>query len=53
MEAVDGFKQEKILKTANDFLVKTESEKQPRFDVAQVTVTAEGKFNLKYIENAF
>lgn len=53
MEAVDGFKQEKILKTANHFLVKTESEKQPRFDVAQVTVTAEGKFNLKYIKNAF
>lgn len=52
-EAVDSFKQAKILKTANDFLVKIESQKQPRFDVAQVTVTSEGKFNLKYIENAF
>ncbi len=41
-EAVDAFKQNRILKTANDYLAKTECEKQPRFDVAQVTVTETG-----------
>lgn len=53
IEAVDGFKQNRILKTANDFILKTECEKQPRFDVAQVTVTENGGYKLHYIKNAF
>ncbi len=56
-EAVDAFKQRRIMLTANDYIVKTECEKQPRFDVAEVTVfEREDKslgYKLKYIENAW
>ncbi len=51
-EAVDVFKQNRIMLTAEDYIVKTRCELQPRFDVAEVTVI-EGKYKLRYIENAF
>lgn len=57
VEAVDSFKQNRILKTAQDFLQKTECELQPRFDVAEVTVfeREDGNtgYKLHYIKNAF
>ena len=56
VDAVDAKKQSKITLTAQDYIVKTNCQKQPRFDVAEVTVKekAEGfGFSLKYIENAF
>lgn len=57
VEAVDAFKQNRILKTAEDFLVKTGCELQPRFDVAEVTVfeKTDGSkgYKLHYIKNAF
>lgn len=57
IEAVDGFKQNRILKTAQDFLSKTECELQPRFDVAEVTVFEKEDgttgYKLHYITNAF
>lgn len=37
-EAVDAYKQKRITLTANDYISKTECEKQPRFDIAEVTV---------------
>lgn len=56
-EAVNAFKQRRITLTANDYIIKTECQKQPRFDVALVTVVEkEDKtlgYNLKYIENAW
>lgn len=55
--AVDSFKQKRILLTANDYISKTENQKQPRFDVAEVSVylKPDGKtgYKLNYIENAF
>lgn len=57
VEAVDSFKQRRIMLTANDYIVKTECEKQPRFDIAVVTVSekedASVGYKLKYIENAW
>ena len=57
IESVDAFKQNRILKTAQDFLTKTECELQPRFDVAEVTVfeKQDGStgYKLHYITNAF
>ena len=56
-QAVDAFKQKRILLTANDYIAKTESEKQPRLDIAEVTVynKEDGNlgYRLNYIENAF
>lgn len=56
-EAVDGRKQARIISAAQDYIVKTENELQPRFDVAEVTVfrKPDGKmgYNLNYIKNAF
>ena len=55
-EAVDYKKQKRMIITAQDYLTKSPTEKQPRFDVALVIVkTSNGKENycLKYIENAF
>ena len=56
-QAVDAFKQRRILLTANDYIAKTETEKQPRFDIAEVTVynKEDGNlgYRLNYIENAF
>ncbi len=57
IDAVDFKKQQKIILSAQDYIVKTASEKQPRFDVAEVTVFEKADknagFSLKYIENAF
>ena len=57
VDAVSGKKQHKILLSAQDYITKTLCEKQPRFDVAEVTVNEkpDGKvvFSLKYFENAF
>ena len=56
-EAVNGFKQRRITLTANDYIIKTECQKQPRFDVAVVSVFERADkslgYNLKYIENAW
>lgn len=55
--AVDARKQQRIMLTAQDYIVKTECELQPRFDVAEVTVSknADGSdsYSLNYITNAF
>lgn len=55
--AVDSHKQSRIMLSAQDYIVKTRCENQPRFDVAEVTVfeKADGTlgYNLKYFENAF
>ncbi len=57
VEAVDAFKQRRIILTANDYIVKTECQKQPRFDIAQVTVSQKSDgsvgYRLRYIENAW
>ena len=58
-ESVDAKKVNRIRLAANDYLSKKGAETglQPRFDVAEVTVTqnAEGKtsYSLNYIKNAF
>lgn len=57
VQAVDAFKQRRITLTANDYISKTDCQKQPRFDVAEVTVyekedQTEG-YKLSYIENAW
>ena len=56
-EAVDYHKQQRIMLTAEDYISKTLCEKQPRFDVAEVTTfkTDEGviKYAVNYIKNAF
>jgi putative endonuclease len=56
-EAVDGFKQKRMVLTANDYIRKTENSKQPRFDIAEVTIYPKNDGNLgyklHYIENAF
>ena len=55
--AVDQNKQKKIMLTAQDYLLKTRSDLQPRFDVALITHNPLAKtgsgFSLKYIENAY
>lgn len=55
-EAVDFKKQKRMIITAEDYLTKSPSDKQPRFDVALVTISennGKDRYNLKYIENAF
>ena len=52
-EAVDSHKKARMTKTAEDYISKTETLLQPRFDVAEVTVTEREKFRLNYIKNAF
>ena len=57
-EAVDEFKQRKIVLTAEDFLSKSNiPELQPRFDVAEVflvkTKDGKDKYKINYIKNAF
>lgn len=57
VEAVDTFKQRRIVLTANEYIAKTENEKQPRFDIAEVIIYEKSDGNngykLHYIENAF
>lgn len=55
-ESVTPKKQKRIILTAMDFLSRFYTEAQPRFDVAEVTVTGDGKgahYSLNYIKNAF
>lgn len=56
-QSVDARKQQRIIITAEDYISKTRCEKQPRFDVAEVTVhkNTDGteRYSLNYIENAF
>ena len=57
VEAVDGRKVKRIMLTAEDYIVKTETELQPRFDIAEVEVLERAdktlSYSLHYIENAF
>lgn len=51
--AVDIYKQSRIIKTAQHFLMSFDADLQPRFDVAEV-ITDSGKIKeFNYIENAF
>ena len=56
-EAVNGAKQQRIMLTAEDYISKTGCSLQPRFDVAEVTVSERpdktAGYSLNYIENAF
>lgn len=55
-EAVNFAKQKKLIKTAYDYLMKHQSNLQPRFDVIEVVTDAVGdfsKFTVNHIENAF
>lgn len=55
--AVDIKKQKRLILTAEEFLSKYETDLQPRFDVALVTVNEKAKsgsgYSLRYIPNAF
>ena len=57
MDAVDAHKQSRLVLAAQNYISKTNCEKQPRFDVAEVTVfeKPDGSlgYSLKYLENAF
>ncbi len=54
-ESVDSHKIRRMTLTAEDYLSKTNEHYglQPRFDVAEVTLTLDGKYRLNYIKNAF
>ena len=56
-EAVDYYKRQRCVKTAEFYLVNNPSELQPRFDVSEIVITEiAGKIEVKthnYIENAF
>lgn len=54
-EAVDKAKQEKLIKTAFEYLAKTRTDKQPRFDVVEIYADAEKTkdYTVNHIENAF
>ena len=52
-ESVDSFKQEKIIRTAEIYLSENPTDLQPRFDVAEISVS-DGKIKqIVLIENAF
>lgn len=54
--AVDIHKRRKIIATAEEYLSKTLTDLQPRFDVAEITVFGEKErteYKMNYIENAF
>lgn len=57
VQAVDFYKQKRIISTAKYFLSKFETDKNLRFDVAEVTVSQKEDgglgYNLNYIKNAF
>ncbi len=56
-EAVDIRKRKRLILSAEDFLSKYPSDKQPRFDTALVTASSKANgetgYSLKYIESAF
>lgn len=52
-EAVNRAKQQKIIKTAYDYLLKNDFKLQPRFDVSEVELINDKSFKINYIKNAF
>ena len=52
-EYVNSPKQQRIITTANIYLQHNGFGLKPRFDVAEVFVSADGKMTLNYFENAF
>lgn len=54
-EFVTAAKQQRIIKTAQIWLMKTHCEKQPRFDVVEVYAPfgENGRITINHIENAF
>ena len=52
-ESVDEYKQKKIIKTAEAYIMKTDSEKQPRFDVFEVFLQNGRIYKFNHIESAF
>lgn len=52
-EAVDFYKQKKIIATAEYYLMKNETEKQPRFDVFEVFQNEGRIYKFNHIESAF
>ena len=53
LEAVTPQKQRRLILTAQAYLAACPSEKQPRFDVAAVTLEGEQPVGWEYVENAF
>jgi len=55
-EAVTAQKQQKIIKTAQLYLLKSQTQLQPRFDVVEVITASKNDFRVletQHIENAF
>ena len=52
-ESVDFYKQRKIIKTAESFLMHCQGEKQPRFDVFEVFQHNGRIYKFNHIESAF
>ena len=52
-ESVDFYKQRKIIKTAECYLMQSPSEKQPRFDVFEVLQHNGRIYKFNHIESAF
>lgn len=52
-ESVDVNKQRKIIKTAGYYIMNTDSEKQPRFDVFEVFQQKGRIYKFNHIESAF
>ena len=53
LESVTPQKQRRLILTAQAYLAAFPSEKQPRFDVAAVTLEGEQPVGWEYVENAF
>lgn len=53
VEAVDYRKQQKIILTAQDYLMKSGNEKQPRFDIFEVWQNEGRIFKFNHIKSAF
>ena len=53
LESVTPQKQRRLILTAQAYLAACPSEKQPRFDVAAVTLEGEQPVGWEYVENAF
>lgn len=52
-EFVDKIKQDKIIKSAMIYLSHNKTEKQPRFDVVEISTKDDKIKSLKHLENAF
>lgn len=53
VESVNYRKQQKIILTAQDYMMKSESEKQPRFDIFEVWHNEGRIYKFNHIESAF